>query len=241
MNKILFAAIFATSTLSLNAQDILVRKGGKEENLKVLEVSPTEVKYKKSNNEDGPVFIEKRSNLYSVKYKNGEVQTFKNNHKPKRKKDKPKPKPTGVIPYYSKYGKEKKFTDEIDLCVGTGWSIGYQVRREFNPYVGWNVCGISYVAVTYDPTDEGMLLYKILGVRGNTPSYKWFRGYADLNIGYSFDYHYYSRGKYESFHSFGGECCLGIQVHKKIALGCNYIFNTAGGSRFLGVKLSCLF
>ena len=76
MKKYLFVAIFAACSLSMSAQDILVRKNGEVENVKVLEVSPTEVKYKKSNNEDGPVFIEKRSNLYSVKYKNGEVQTF---------------------------------------------------------------------------------------------------------------------------------------------------------------------
>ncbi|MBR6140614.1 MAG: hypothetical protein IKQ37_02455 [Bacteroidaceae bacterium] len=153
MNKILFAAIFATSTLSLNAQDILVRKGGEVENVKVLEVSPTEVKYKKSNNEDGPVFIEKRSNLYSVKYKNGEVQTFNN-----------KPEPIGTKYYYSKYGKEKKFTNEIDFCIGTGWGFGYQLRREFNQYVGWNIfwCIIH---------DSSMLQSK----RGRHLEYKCFR------------------------------------------------------------------
>ena len=59
-------AIFAASFLSINAQDILVRKGGEMENVKVLEVTPTEVKYRKSNNEDGPIFTEKRSKLYSV-------------------------------------------------------------------------------------------------------------------------------------------------------------------------------
>ena len=229
MNKILFAAIFATSTLSLNAQDVLVRKGGEVENVKVLEVSPTEVKYKKSNNEDGPVFIEKRSNLYSVKYKNGEVQTFND-----------KTEATETSSYYSEYGKKKKYTNEFNLYIGTGWGIGYQPRIEFNPYVGCNVLGISYVAVAY-PADEGMLFFKLVGVRGNTPSYKWFRGYADLNIGYSLEYDWIYKSGPTFFHSFGWDCCLGIQVHKNFTFGCNYIFSTAGGSRFLGVKLSCLF
>ena len=229
MKKILFAAIFATSTLSMNAQDILVRKGGEVENVKVLEVSPTEVKYRKSNNEDGPVFIEKRSNLYSVKYKNGEVQTFNDTQEPAE-----------TSSYYSEYGKKKKFTNEFDFCIGTGWGIGYQLRKDFNPYVGWNVIGISYIAVTY-PADEGILHFKLLGVRGNTPSYKWFRGYADLNLGYSLDYDWYYKSGPDFYHSFGWECCLGIQVHKNFAFGCNYIFSTAGGSRFLGAKLSYLF
>lgn len=226
MNRILFAAIFATSTLSLNAQDILVRKGGEVENVKVLEVSPTEVKYKKSNNEDGPVFVEKRSNLYSVKFKNGEVQTFND-----------KSEPTETNSYYSEYGKKKKYTNEFNLCVGTGWGIGYQLRKDLNQYVSWNVIGISYVAVFYDPADEGLLHFKLFGVRGNTPSYKWFRGYADFNIGYSLEYDRH----YSSYHSFGWDCCFGMQVHKNFALGCNYIFSTAGGSRFLGAKFSYQF
>ena len=64
MKKILIVAFVTVCYLSANAQDVLVRKGGEVENVKVLEVSPTEVKYKKSNNEDGPIFIEKRSNIY---------------------------------------------------------------------------------------------------------------------------------------------------------------------------------
>lgn len=215
----------------------MVRKGGEVENVKVLEVSPTEVKYKKSDNEDGPVFIEKRSNLYSVKYKNGEVQTFND-----------KPEPTGTSSYYLEYGKENKVTKEVDFCIGSGWGFGFQLRREFNPYVGWNIFGISYLALSYDPIDEGMLHFKLLGVRGNTPSYKWFRGYADLNLGYSYEYDSPSVEKYKSgtnsFHSFGLECCLGIQVHKNFAFGCKYIFSTARENKFhgfLGAKLSFLF
>lgn len=225
MNKILFAVIFAASfaasTLSLNAQDILVRKGGEIENVRVLEVTPTEVKYKKSDNEDGPVFIEKRSNLYSVRYMNGELQTFND------KKE--------TSSYYSLFGKEKKFTHELDLFVGTGWGIGYQLRREFNPYVGWNIFGFSYFATEYDPTSCGKMNFKLLGVRGNTPSYKWFRGYADLNLGYSLDYEPHSR----RYHSFSLESCLGIQVHKNFSFGCNFIFcSNSNASWFLGAKLS---
>ncbi len=234
MKKILFMVILGISSPIANAQDILVRKGGEVEEVKILEVSPSEVKYKKSDNEDSPVFIERCSNLYSVKYKNGEVQMFNNTFEQ-----------TGTNSYYLESGKEKKFSNELGLYVGTGWGIGYQLRREFNPYVGWNIFGISYIAETYDPTDEGMLNLKLLGVRGNTPSYKWFRGYADLNLGYSFEYDCSSWGiyKYETdyYHSMGIELCIGIQVHKYFTLGCDYIFTTASGSRFLGARLSCLF
>ena len=224
MNKILFAAIFATSTLSLNAQDILVRKGGEVENVKVLEVSPTEVKYKKSNNEDGPVFVEKRSNLYSVKFQNGEVQTFND-----------KPESTETSSYYSEYAKEKKFSNEIDLYLGAGWGIGYQFRREFNPYIGWNIFGISYMSEFTNPKECGLVNFKLLGVRGNTPSYKWFRGYADLCLGYTLEY------GYGVYHHFGMNLNLGVQVHKSFAFGCHFIYCTPEPLGYIGASFSYLF
>lgn len=102
MKKTLFLIAFVASSFTMNAQDILVRKGGEVENVKVIEVSPTEVKYKKNSNPDGPVFIEKRSNIYSIKYQNGEVQSLGE----------------GSVQYdgtkyYSNYGKEKKLTHEV--------------------------------------------------------------------------------------------------------------------------------
>lgn len=85
MRKFLLSLTFAVISLSTYAQDILVRKNGDAENVKVMEVSPTEIKFKKSSNPNGPTFIEKRSDIYSVKYENGEVQTFgtkeEKNHK----------------------------------------------------------------------------------------------------------------------------------------------------------------
>lgn len=133
MKKTLFLMALVASSLSLEAQDILVRKGGEVESVKVLEVSPTEVKYKKSNNLDGPIFIEKRSNIYSVKYQNGDVQTL--NEKPEKTKKQ--------LSVSSPYNKVKNFNHEFDLHLGNGWGLGYQIRKEFNPYIGWDIIGIS--------------------------------------------------------------------------------------------------
>ena len=43
--------------LSTLAQDIITKKDGTKLITKILEVSPTEVKYKKYSNQDGPTFI----------------------------------------------------------------------------------------------------------------------------------------------------------------------------------------
>lgn len=203
------------SSLSLNAQDILVKKSGDVEDVKVLEVSPTEIKYKKNSNPDGPVFIEKRSDIYSIKYQNGDVQTFNNI-------------------YYADYGKEKKFTHEADLYLGAGWGVGYQFRREFNKYVGWNIIGISYMNDFSNPRDVGLINLKLLGVRGYTPSYKWLRGYADLCLGYSYEYG-------DIHHYLGMDLNLGAQVHKHFAFGIDVICCVPYPIGYVGARFSYLF
>ena len=58
MRKMLL--LLALVALKANAQDILTFKNGDVQLVKVLEISPTEVRYKKIDNLDGPVFIERR-------------------------------------------------------------------------------------------------------------------------------------------------------------------------------------
>ena len=203
------------SSFSLNAQDILVRKGGEIENVKVLEVSPTEVKFKKSNNPDGPIFIEKRSSLYSIKYQNGEVQTFEDSISQSER-----------MSIYKEYGKKKKYTHEAVLYIGWGLGAGYQFRREFNQYIGWNIASISYVT---DLVNFGDNLFNIgTGVRGYTPAYNAIRGFADLNLGYTLD-------------GLGMNFSLGIQVHKHYAIGYHLTYIPYDSGAFHMAKISFLF
>lgn len=286
MKHLYFLLIFASCFLSMSAQDILVRKCGEVENVKVLEVSPTEVKYKKSNNEDGPVFIEKRSNLYSVKYKNGEVQIFNEMDKTTSRKD-TEQKVVGVDGQalndenpnkisvrnqlgevqrlhddsekggaLSPYNNNGKFTHELDFYIADGWGIGYQLRREFNPYIGWNIVGISYVSRFGSPADDGLLDIKLLGLRSYTPSYKAIRGFAEFNIGYSFAYererylryiyynnsiYYHEETEMDTNHHFGIDISIGIQVHKNIAIGYNMKFHALSSRKMHFAKVAILF
>jgi len=52
-------------------QDILYFTDGSELEVKLIEVLPTQVKYKRSDNLDGPVITQDRANLFMVKYENG--------------------------------------------------------------------------------------------------------------------------------------------------------------------------
>ena len=241
-------AIFALCSCSLHAQDILVRRGGEIENVKVLEVSPTEVKYKKSSNPDGPVFVEKRSNLYSVKYQNGEVQTFEENSGK-----------SITTPYFFTVDNNiKKYTHEAELFIADGWGIGYQFRREINQFVGWDIIGMSYMSRFESPEKVGLINIRPLGVKLYTPANKYIRAYAGLKLGYSFAYeenYFYLRYEkdtceyidsgsyYDKAHYFGLDFSLGIQLHKNIAIGYNLNFNTNDDGDLLNhmAKISFLF
>lgn len=57
--------------------DIIFLRNGDEVSAKVLEISPIEVKYKKCNLPDGPLYIVKKSDVFMVKYLNGTKEVFK--------------------------------------------------------------------------------------------------------------------------------------------------------------------
>ncbi len=70
----LLVILFAKSAFAV---DIIVTKSAKKIDAKVLEVSSDEIKYKKVSNLDGPTYILKISEIQTLVYDNGEVETFK--------------------------------------------------------------------------------------------------------------------------------------------------------------------
>jgi hypothetical protein len=57
--------------------DIIVLKNGDEVNAKVLEISPIELKYKKCNMPEGPLYVVKKSDVFMIKYANGSKELIK--------------------------------------------------------------------------------------------------------------------------------------------------------------------
>lgn len=77
MEKILlFLLCFVT--LSVHAQDIIVKKDGSIIQSKVLEVNETSIKYKRQTNQNGPTYTISISDVLSVNYANGEKESFIN-------------------------------------------------------------------------------------------------------------------------------------------------------------------
>lgn len=66
--------------LNMSAQDIITKIDGSEIKAKVLEISTTEIKFKRFDYVDGPTVIIPISDLISIKYPNGNIVTFKKNN-----------------------------------------------------------------------------------------------------------------------------------------------------------------
>lgn len=62
--------------MHLMAGDVIVLRNSTRIDAKILEVSDTEIKYKKSNNLDGPTFTQKVENISAVIYDNGDVTSY---------------------------------------------------------------------------------------------------------------------------------------------------------------------
>lgn len=67
----------------LSAQDIIIKKSQEEIKAKVFEINPTEVKYFKYENLDGPVYIIPKSDISMIIFENGMKEIISNDNKSK--------------------------------------------------------------------------------------------------------------------------------------------------------------
>ena len=63
---------------NLFSQDVIFLSNGNEINAKIIKIGDSEIEYKKWNNQEGPTYNEKTSNIFLIKYQNGEKDFFNN-------------------------------------------------------------------------------------------------------------------------------------------------------------------
>lgn len=77
--KSLIVFLIFFSSMSSYAQDVITKKDGTDIQAKILEVTPTEIKYKRFDNQTGPTFSSLISDLIMVRYENGTNEVFNQN------------------------------------------------------------------------------------------------------------------------------------------------------------------
>jgi hypothetical protein len=63
-------------TLKLATQDIITKKNGDDVKSKVIEITFTEIKYKRFDNLEGPIFTLPKSEILIIRYENGSKDIF---------------------------------------------------------------------------------------------------------------------------------------------------------------------
>ena len=76
MRQSLLSILCFILTVFCYAQDIIVTTDSKKIEAKILEISETEVKYKETDNLEGPTFILPTQKIVSIIYANGKVSLF---------------------------------------------------------------------------------------------------------------------------------------------------------------------
>tara|TARA_B110000858_G_scaffold191699_1_gene241325 strand:- start:710 stop:1411 length:702 start_codon:yes stop_codon:yes gene_type:complete len=79
MKKLLLLLILSAITSIAFSQDNIVLKNGDEINAKISEVGESNIKYRKFNNQDGPIYTKSKDEIFYIKYSNGEKEMFTNN------------------------------------------------------------------------------------------------------------------------------------------------------------------
>ncbi len=76
MKNIFLICIFSFCGSLVFAQDTIIKKNSEIIVAKILEISPTEIKYKKFDFQEGPIYIETKSTVQMIHYANGMKETF---------------------------------------------------------------------------------------------------------------------------------------------------------------------
>src|SRR4051812_13915726 len=60
----------------MKSQDTIYFMNSTKELVKLIEIGPEEVRYKRTSNPDGPVFVKLKSWVHHISFENGDVQTI---------------------------------------------------------------------------------------------------------------------------------------------------------------------
>lgn len=83
MNKrLFFLTLLLSFVATVVAQDVITLKNGDEINGKVTKVTSTEIEYKLASNPDGPTYTKPVTEIFMVKYENGQKDVFNNTPAP---------------------------------------------------------------------------------------------------------------------------------------------------------------
>lgn len=146
-NKLLFSLLFVAFAATTTAQDIIVTKQSERIDAKILEISPTEIRYKRTDNPDGPTYVLPKEKVASVVYANGGAETFEEENPSSGSGASGSGGSTGDKTYHHLYrGLEVSLNfgaNVLNSALGyaAGFQPGISIGRRFNEHMYLGISG----------------------------------------------------------------------------------------------------
>ena len=250
--------------IQVSATDIIILKNSTKIDAKILEVSSTEVKYKKINSLDGPTFVVRTNEINSIVFENGDVQTYSTTHQQSpsqesntivQNEEREEPTDNSTIKGLYSSGKKAHFqfihsfgVNFVEDFAGPSMTFGFGSRIKDYIYVGGGFGCTSLLRIT------GLESYNVAlpfyaQVRGYVPVRKKIMPFAEFSIGgtLSFIQDYYVSGSkiYDEGMLLSGhfytELGAGFYANKfNFSIGYSRLMDTNTGYVKIGYELPAL-
>lgn len=158
---ILILSFVLAGVTAISAQDLIVKKNGEDQQAKILEVGQNEIKYRKWDNLEGPIYSIPVSEILLIRYENGTNEVFnKKTYTPVYNGDSNREVSSSIMPgmRYKDYHKLYKASDYIHatgdryspalggvlsfLIPGLGQMVCGEVGRGFSWFGGAMACSV---------------------------------------------------------------------------------------------------
>jgi hypothetical protein len=187
--KLLILATFVLSSVFVFAQDIIVTKKSKHIDAQVLEVNINDIRYKDWSNQDGPIYTILKSDIVSIVYQNGKVETFDNSTQQSQSNNNQSQSYGGDLPQSMTLSKFNSMNDD-------------EQDKYFQKHVGGDIYDTFHSGVNLRRTGKGLLTSGLIlcgvGV-----------GFIVGGIVYYENNYYYDDGYYYS-HDNTGDILIGV-------------------------------
>jgi len=200
--------LFVGWSFYVNAQDLIILKDGNMIEAKVIEIFPTEIRYKRFNHLDGPTIVIPVTNVLSIRYENGTYEIINADTMPQQENI--QGKNTAIDP--------NRFIFGINL--NAGGAIGYA-------YSGGSGTGVNIELGKGNFNSEINLMFPTGGL-GLLLTFNYFMSssiggfYIGGGAGYIYNAHMHSW-----FHPFGSHInTLGLNLGYKFVLSSGLYFRT---------------
>ncbi len=163
MKQKLLVIIMVLTFAASYSQDVITKKNGDDIASKVIELTPTEVKYKKIDNPDGPIYTILKSDVLMIRYENGTKDIFNETVE----KESPVALPSSERLFFvekTEEGYEQVIVDKLinlKRVVTTNQETSfYTVKCVITKTGGWGVPWVGSVAILETKTGNSILVSK---------------------------------------------------------------------------------